>query len=218
MGRTSATRSKAGREESGPTGGAETAALIARTAAQLFARQGFDATSVREIVEAAGVTKPALYYHFGSKKELAEALLTNPMRELVSRLREIASSGDEPRRMVEGLFSEVFRFCLDDPDRSRFVYALFFGPLGSELAEELCGWADQLDEQTLAILARAAERGLIPADRVQDVFRATRGLITISTMDYLYKGGDLGPDLPRRLVDDLLGGFGPPRRDEEPKP
>lgn len=217
MGRTMATRS--GRDEPGQlgVGAGETAALIARTAAQLFARKGYDATPVRAIVEAAGVTKPSLYYHFGSKKGLAEALLTNPMRDLVSRLREIAASPGDARRRLEDLFAAVFAFCLDDPDRSRFVYALFFGPLGSELAEELCGWAVQLDEQTLVVLQRAAEQGLIPPGRVHDVFRATRGLITISTMDYLYKGGELGPDLPRRLVDDLLRGFGQPGR-EESKP
>ena len=37
---------------------------IARAAARLFAERGYDATSVREIVEAAGVAKPTLYYYF----------------------------------------------------------------------------------------------------------------------------------------------------------
>jgi AcrR family transcriptional regulator len=44
---------------------------IARTAAKLFASRGYDATSIREIVEAAGVAKPTLYYYFGSKEGLA---------------------------------------------------------------------------------------------------------------------------------------------------
>ncbi len=48
---------------------------IARVAAQLFATLGYDATSVRNIVEAAEVTKPTLYYHFQSKEGLAHALL-----------------------------------------------------------------------------------------------------------------------------------------------
>lgn len=198
-----------------PEAGGETARLIARTAARLFASKGYDATSVRAIVEAAGVTKPALYYHFQSKQGLAQTLLTNPMRDLVSRLRGIARSDAPPRALLESLFEAVFQFCRDDPDRARFVYALFFGPLGSELAEELAGLAGQLDEQTLAILEKVAAQGEIDPGRVADSFRATRGLITISTMDYLYKGGELGPDLPCRLVDDLLRGIGRTRRDEE---
>ena len=47
------------------------AADIARVAARLFASRGFDATSVREIVEGAGVAKPTLYYYFQSKEGLA---------------------------------------------------------------------------------------------------------------------------------------------------
>ena len=44
-------------------------------AIELFTGQGYAATSVREIVAAAGVTKPALYYWFGSKEGLYLALV-----------------------------------------------------------------------------------------------------------------------------------------------
>jgi AcrR family transcriptional regulator len=47
---------------------------LLREAARLFAERGYDAVSVREIVEASGCTKPAMYYHFGSKDGVAVAL------------------------------------------------------------------------------------------------------------------------------------------------
>ena len=57
-------------------GGIKPAAVhIARVAARLFATQGYDATSVREIVEGAGVAKPTLYYYYRSKEGLAKALV-----------------------------------------------------------------------------------------------------------------------------------------------
>ena len=43
----------------------------------LFAERGYAATSVREIAEAVGVTKPTLYYHFGSKDGLFTALVNH---------------------------------------------------------------------------------------------------------------------------------------------
>ena len=46
----------------------EMAERIARVAARLFAADGYDATSVRNIVEAAAVTKPTLYYYFSSRR------------------------------------------------------------------------------------------------------------------------------------------------------
>ncbi len=57
------------------TATALTKKAILRVAARLFATRGFEATSVREIVEAAGVTKPTLYYYFGSKEGLATGAL-----------------------------------------------------------------------------------------------------------------------------------------------
>jgi AcrR family transcriptional regulator len=44
-------------------------------ALELFSLRGYDAVGVREVVEAAGVTKPTLYHYFDSKRGLLEALL-----------------------------------------------------------------------------------------------------------------------------------------------
>src|SRR3712207_1396081 len=109
---------------------------IARAAARLFAETGYDATPVRMIAKAAGVTKPTLYYHFGSKEGLAQALVTVPLTELLARLHEILESPGDPAAALEQMLEAHFAFCREDPDRSRFVYALIFGPLGSGLAAE----------------------------------------------------------------------------------
>lgn len=51
---------------------------ILREATRLFAERGFSGTTVREVVEACACTKPALYYHFGSKEALfREAVQSN---------------------------------------------------------------------------------------------------------------------------------------------
>ena len=47
---------------------------ILSEALHLFYVRGYDAVGVQEIVDAAGVTKPTLYYYFGSKKGLLETL------------------------------------------------------------------------------------------------------------------------------------------------
>ena len=48
---------------------------LLEAAVSLFAHKGYPATSTREIVEAAGVTKPMLYYYFQSKEGLLAAAL-----------------------------------------------------------------------------------------------------------------------------------------------
>lgn len=62
---------------SGPERGA-TRERILQVASALFASRGFDATPVRMIAERAGVTDPALYYYFPTKRDLHDALLVEP--------------------------------------------------------------------------------------------------------------------------------------------
>ncbi len=112
---------------------------------------------------------------------------------------------------MEQMLEAHFAFCRDDPDRSRFVYALFFGPLGSELAAELARFGQTLCDLMAGGVRRLAEDGRIATDRVDACTVALRGLLVISTMDYLYHGADLGAELARRLVGDLLRGFEEPR-------
>src|SRR3954465_15238226 len=97
---------------------------IARVAARLFASQGYEATSVRAIVEAAGVTKPTLYYHYGSKEGLAQALLTVPMSRMNEDLQRILESSDGPVTKLERMIEAHFASCREDPDRTRFFLSL----------------------------------------------------------------------------------------------
>ena len=60
---------------------------LLEAAVRLFAHKGYRATSTREIVEAAGVTKPMLYYYFQSKEGLLAAALAHFMNAFHERLR-----------------------------------------------------------------------------------------------------------------------------------
>jgi len=184
---------------------------IARTAARLFATQGFDATSVRMIVEAAGVTKPTLYYHFGSKEGLAQALLNRPLAGLAESLHEIAASGGDAVSVLERLFEAHFAFCREEPDRARFYYAICFGPLATGLAGDLMRFGSQFDGTIVEAIRRLAVAGVVAPGRGADLLRTCRGLITSAVMEFLYKpdnDNDLGPELARALVRDILHGFG----------
>jgi AcrR family transcriptional regulator len=54
---------------------ADTRQRIQSVALELFAEQGYDKTSLREIAERLGVTKAALYYHFKSKEDIVTSLV-----------------------------------------------------------------------------------------------------------------------------------------------
>src|SRR5258706_3945051 len=81
---------------------AGTKARILDAAEQLFMEHGFEATSLRSLTAAAGVNLAAVHYHFGSKEELFQAVLTrrlDPMNveriKLLERI-ELESAGRAP--------------------------------------------------------------------------------------------------------------------------
>ena len=180
---------------------------IARVAARLFATQGYDATSVREIVEGAGVAKPTLYYYYHSKEGLAKALVSVPLSNLVKQLRQIVTTERDPVSCLEQILDAHFDFCREDPDRSRFLYALIFGPPGPEPAHDLEGCKEDLARWVEAAIRRLADAGIIRRERADACATIYRGLIVIATVDFLYSDKPLGQNLARTLVNDLLQGF-----------
>lgn len=180
---------------------------IARAAARLFASEGYDATSVRNIVEAAAVTKPTLYYYFDSKESLAKRLLTEAIEKLAASLREILQGPGTATDKLVAVFEEHFRLCRDDPDRARFAYAIFFGPRSSHLSAVLADLGQMLNELVAQAVGNLADERIIFGERTDECTAAVRGLIAVYTMDYLYRDLNLDAGLARRLVLDLLDGF-----------
>ena len=70
---------------------------IQQVALELFTRQGYDKTSLREIAERLEVTKAALYYHFTSKEEILGALVA----EIPRMFDELIAWGESLPRSVE---------------------------------------------------------------------------------------------------------------------
>jgi AcrR family transcriptional regulator len=88
-----------------------------------FSEQGFHATSMDEIAEAAGVTKPVLYQHFPSKRALYVELLEETGRQLLTLLAEATGRAATGRERVELGFRAYFRFAVGD----RASFRLLFG-------------------------------------------------------------------------------------------
>jgi AcrR family transcriptional regulator len=87
-------------------GAAATKERILDTAEALFVEHGFEATSLRSITTAAAVNLAAVNYHFGSKEELFEAVLTrrlDPMNQTrVALLDQLeADAGEQPLKCEE---------------------------------------------------------------------------------------------------------------------
>jgi len=66
----------------------------------LFSMRGVDGTTIEEIARAAGVSKPVVYEHFGSKEALYMEVVTNEYRELLHRITESLSGQEDSSRVL----------------------------------------------------------------------------------------------------------------------
>lgn len=91
------------------------------TAAEVFAAQGYNATTVREIADAAGILAGSLYHHFDSKESMLDEILSRFLDDLWARYDAVLAAGLGPRETIEALVTESFR----EIDRHRAAVAIY---------------------------------------------------------------------------------------------
>ncbi|WP_406449055.1 TetR/AcrR family transcriptional regulator [Streptomyces sp. NBC_00876] len=91
------------------------------TAAEVFAAQGYNATTVRRIADAAGMLAGSLYYHFDSKESMLDEILSTFLNELWEGYDAVLDAGLGPRETIEALVTESFR----EIDRHRAAVAIY---------------------------------------------------------------------------------------------
>ncbi|MEV6302026.1 TetR/AcrR family transcriptional regulator [Actinoplanes sp. NPDC051861] len=134
----------------------ETAERIRTATLELIAVKGVHQVSLREIAERVGITKPALYYHFGSREELVRSLV-QPLIDDVEAALAPFGPGVAARELLGAYFDATYRhrditaMIMRDPSVLAMV----------DLAAAVAGWRQRIvtllvgDEPTLAQLTRA---------------------------------------------------------------
>lgn len=110
----------------------------------VFAEKGFEAVSVEEIAQRAGVTKPVVYEHFGGKEGLYAVVVDREMRTLLDRISE-ALSGDRARIKLEQAADAFLAYIEEEPDGFRVLVrdvpavttASTFGSLIGDIASQV---------------------------------------------------------------------------------
>jgi AcrR family transcriptional regulator len=173
----------------------DTRARVQKIALELFAEQGYEKTSLREIAERLGVTKAALYYHFKSKEDIVHSFTDDYFAE-IDALLEWAQ--DQPRNeaarreMLDryvGIVltgSEVFRFL--EQNRAA-VQSMESAESGKERFARFRGRLDALVD----LLAG-------PDAPLRDRVRATAAVLSVSATCLFYLQQVDDPDKLRAIV------------------
>ena len=93
--------------------------LILDAAARVFGRKGYSETSLREIAEGAGMQAGSIYYHFASKDEIFDEVLSTSMRnihEKVERAVQALGNAASHRQRIECAMTAHLEMLLEDSD------------------------------------------------------------------------------------------------------
>jgi AcrR family transcriptional regulator len=91
-------------------------------AREVFVESGYHAAAMDEIAARAGVTKPVLYQHFGSKRDLYLAVLDNSVEQFLESVGRALRSTDDNRSRVTATIDAYLRFISQDDAAYRLVF------------------------------------------------------------------------------------------------
>ncbi len=97
-------------------------------ALQLFSSKGYAATSVRELVEAAGVTKPVLYYYFKNKEGLYLALMGDALGDFFQVAEQARTAPGSVAERICGYCTALLDIFVERLPVARLIYAIYYGP------------------------------------------------------------------------------------------
>jgi AcrR family transcriptional regulator len=155
----------------------------------VFAHTGFHGTSMNDVAVAAGVTKPVLYQHFDSKRDLYQALLDEVGARLLNSISKSAADATDGRSQTELGYRAYFRWVAEDHD----AFRLLFGS-GSRRDDEF-----NLAVREITAQAARAVAPLIDVD-ITDEHRKTLahalvGLAEGASRRLVELGDDFDPDV-----------------------
>jgi AcrR family transcriptional regulator len=180
---------------------------ILQAAVGLFARKGFEATSTREIVEAAGVTKPMLYYYFKSKEGLCEAVLDRFLSQFYARLRAVIDEPREPRdALVEVVWCHL-DYCRANRDFAKFFYSVFFGPDENPLHAVILDSTRRGSELVREAATKSASAGLIDRAKIEALETALNAMINFWVIVTIKEETEFTREVAAQVVDVLLDGL-----------
>ncbi len=176
---------------------AERRQQLVETALGLFAERGLHGTSMDDIADAAGVTKPVLYQHFASKRALFLELLDEVGKQLLDSIATATNAADTPRQQVEAGLTVYFQFVADH--HSSFV--LLFGD-GSRRDEEFAEAVERV-EAVIAEFIAALINVDLDADHRLLLAHAVVGLAEGSSRRWVAAGAHEAAHVAASRVADL---------------
>jgi AcrR family transcriptional regulator len=177
-------------------------------ALEVFGELGYHQASMDAVAEAAGVTKPVLYQHFGSKRDLYLELLVDVGNQLVEAVVRATTEAEHPRAKVEAGFGAYYVFVGSHVN----AFRLLFGG-GIEPDDEFAAIVSRVEQTMADTIASLIEADLAPEHRTLLAY-AVVGLAESTSRQWVSGGLDIEPQrLAARVAELVWAGLRAVHRD-----
>lgn len=185
---------------------------ILTTALDLFAVKGYDATAVREICEAAGITKPTLYHFYGSKDGVFRALVSGAFEQFRQHVERGLASSDSLRAGLKAVARSLFADARQRPKLWRFIHAIVWAPPSTAPSTD----CSKLYETVLVLMSAAFDQAVASGELAPGPTRirllVLMGALREAANKHVITGQpDLTPELADALIDTIADGWSPAR-------
>jgi AcrR family transcriptional regulator len=175
-------------------------AAILDAALQLFSEKGYEATSIREICNKAGITRPTLYYFYQSKEGVYRALMHKGMKEFEHFMQLGFASEGSLRANYKASARACFKDAVERPKLWRFIFTLVWAP-DVPFAKELHKWYVQSVRRAARAAEAAVRRGEIAKGDTRVRMLVIMGALGEAFSDFLIFGR---PKLTAKLADSIV--------------
>ncbi|MFF8410741.1 TetR/AcrR family transcriptional regulator [Streptomyces omiyaensis] len=180
---------------------------LLEVAAEVFAAQGYDATTVRRIADAAGLLAGSLYYHFDSKESMLDEILSGFLDDLWTRYDAVLAAGLGPRETLEALVTASFR----EIDRHRAAVAIYQKESGQLRDQPRFGYLAEAQRRLERAWLRTLESGAASGDFRTDLdvrltYRFVRDTVWVAASWYRPGGRHSPEETARQYLSMVLDG------------
>lgn len=177
------------------------------SALNLFAEKGFESTSVREIIERAGVTRPVLYYYFASKEGLFSRLIKSRIQNNAQQIDAICSEIEGCAEQLRAIARHSFEQAETEPAVVRLTLQLFFSPPGQGPDIDKKGlWEDRFN-RIENVIREGMDNGDLEQGDSKEVAMAFCAMLDMQVLSRWGSGQEaLTPEFADRLVNLFLEG------------
>ena len=180
----------------------------------LFAAKGYAATTVREIVERAGVTKPVLYYYFGSKEGIYLDLMREPFSKFAALVEEALLQAASARERLFRLCLRAYDIFVENLDAARVMYSIYYGPPQGAPFVDFDAYHHRFQEAVLQVLREGIRDGEFRRVDLHDAVWAVIGAVNVAMeVELCHPKQSLGRDGVRRVLEIVLEGIATDRSD-----